>query len=67
MSDWIWEMSDEIWEMSDESFGEYDHENMIRRVYARAHGCGRASLRDDAGVRILCGVLRIHICPALRR
>ena len=53
--------------MNDESFGEYDHENMIRRVYARAHGRGRASLRDDAGVRILCGVLRIRICPALRR
>ena len=67
MSDEIWEMGDEIWEMSDESFGEYDHANMIRRVYARVHGRGHASLRDDADVRILRDVLRIRICPTLRQ
>ena len=60
-------MSDGRWEMSDEGFGAYGHANMIRRAYARVHGCDRASLRGDAGVRIPHGVLRIRICPALRR
>ncbi|MBR6587224.1 MAG: hypothetical protein IKK82_07350 [Kiritimatiellae bacterium] len=53
--------------MSDENFGEYDHANMIRRAYARVHGRGPASLRDDAGARILRDVLHIRICQALRR
>jgi hypothetical protein len=53
--------------MSDEGFGAYGHANMIRRAYARVHGRGHASLRDDADVRILHGVLRIRKCPALRR
>ena len=59
--------------MRDEGFGAYGHANMIRRAYARVHGRGHASLRDDADVhddadvRILHGVLRIRKCPALRR
>ena len=60
-------MSDGRLEMGDEGFGAYGHANMIRRAYARVHGRGHASLRDDADVRILHGVLRIRKCPALRR
>ncbi|MBR3922342.1 MAG: hypothetical protein IKJ45_04460, partial [Kiritimatiellae bacterium] len=62
-----WEMRDGRWEMSDEGFGAYGHANMIRRAYARVHGRGHASLRDDADVRILRDVLHIRICPTLRQ
>jgi hypothetical protein len=57
--------------MSDEVFGAYGHANMIRRAYARGyarvHGRGHASLRDDADVRILRDVFHIRIYPTLRQ